>query len=188
MSLNLSSFILNANSVTRQNFAQFASTEPINLGDQNAVKMVFDHTVHASQGMKWSYNTINDGIPIYNWRHSLAGFYKLSFTARTTTDNWRILAVSRLNSPTNGIVGNSTRMGSNAGSWGYNSELIYKVENVFDNFSLWQWAWTSSGGQSDFRSSANGTIPNGFLMSPQDGGGVTWGYFASFIIEFVSAL
>ena len=171
-------------SPSKQDFASFGMTTAQTWGGQTPTILPFDAVLHASTDMSWAFSTANGSIPAYNWKHSQTGFYKLSFFTRTTTDNWRVLSVCTGNDYTS-AVGTSVRMGSNTGSWGYSTELIYKVSDVADVFSAYLWVNSTNGVNAGF----TGTPPTGFIAPTQDGASAPAnGYFGMFTIIPVSGL
>lgn len=169
---------------TKSDFASFGSTSVVTLGNTTPVKIIYDRALYASTTMSWAYGSANGSIPSYNWKHSQTGYYNLTFWARTTADVWSIISVCKNNSYTNAI-GTSHRTGSQSGAWGYAAELIYKVDNISDTFSLFYWGNGSAGTTGGF----SGTPPSGFIASPQDGGSTpSDGYYITFNITPVSSL
>ena len=169
---------------SKQDFASFGMTTAQTWGGNPPTILPFDAVLHASTDMSWAFSTANGSIPAYNWKHSQTGFYRLSFFTRTSTDNWRVLSVCTGNDYTS-PVGTGVRMGSNGGSWGYSTELIYKVSNVSDVFSAYYWVNGTNGVNGNF----SGTPPTGFIAPTQDGASAPAnGYFGMFTIIPVSGL
>ena len=170
--------------LTRQDFISFGSTVPIVLGESTPIVVTYDRVLLANPDMSFAFGTTVNDIPPHHWKHTQAGYYRLSFGARTTDDRWRMMSVCKNNDLTL-PVGSSVRMGSTSGSFGYVADLLYKVDNTEDAYGLFFWARSGSSGQASFPNAP----PAGFVAPPQDGGlAPSEGYYASFSVNFVSNL
>ena len=170
--------------IQEHDFASFGSTTTFTISNTTPVKIPFDATLYASTNMSWAYSSAVGSLAAYNWIHSKTGYYKLSFFTRTTNDVWHVMSVCTGDDYTS-AVGTGPRMGSSGGAWGYSTEIVYKVTNTSDHFSLYSWSHSAGNAQSAF----SGTPPTGFIAPTQDGASAPAnGYFATFNIVSLSAL